>query len=293
MNKHFFTGEKAMSIWPKAIEETEELYTFDFQERDLADMQSVLRKIYQNVLDCDSVLQKSKRKEIDLQVHSQCYVAIYDIILNGKVQFGFPQGTDVGKARILSLNIAYNMMRLLFLQMTQNLAMKADLNPLRVTKPIIDTAVELTNYYGRAEKAANVTRFSAVGPVKVCSQVTIFYKDFDDHCSPETAAYDDLQVSGGSSRSIFEKKVKVSVTDNTNGEVICEVQQVIIKESSISKMKEKCEKARARYMNKLENEMAKYFAERTQSITKALPLLWGRSKKKLKMFADKIGLNIN
>jgi len=287
LNKHFFTNKVTMSIWAKAIKETELFYNFEFQEYDLAVLQDTLRNIYKNILDCDGDLERSVKKKKHLIQHSKCYTNIHAIIVAGQVEFGLPTGSEVGQARILSINIAYNLMKLLFLQMTQNLVMNVGLNPLAITKPIIDSAVEMINQYENVGSSVNSTRLSAIGTVRVCTEATFFFNEFDDNCSPEPVKQDMLLYVGGSTSALFEKQIKVSVKDTMSGTDVCSMEMKTTpqnpKEKIASEMKAKCEKARASYTNKIDRKIQEYLSERTQKIIKALPTLWGRSKKKLKV----------
>ena len=275
-----------MSIWPKAIDEAEQMFHVKFTERDLADMQSFLRDTYQYMLTCDDNLRESAKKNIDLKKHVQCYVEIYNVVQTGKLFFGLPADSDIGKTRILSLNMAYSMMKMLYLHMSKLLSAKADLNPLVIAKPILDTSVRLVNHYNRIGDAVNASILSGVSAVKTCVRETIFFREFNDHCSPVVNMQDALTISGGSTRSLFDHKYRVTVTDETTGETICELIKQSPTDAELSKMKKDCGNKRNKHIDKLMQKMSSYLKERTEVITEALQKLWGKNKKKLKSIAS-------
>ncbi|XP_066918642.1 uncharacterized protein [Clytia hemisphaerica] len=286
LNKHFFTNDKDMSIWSKAIDEAEQLFHVKFTERDLADMQGFLRDTYQYMLTCDDNLRESKRKSLDLKKHVQCYVEIYNVVQSGKLFFGLPADTDIGKTRILSLNMAYSMMKMLYLQMSKLLSAKADLNPLVIAKPMLDTSVRLVNHYNRIGDAVNASILSGVSAVKTCVRETIFFREFNDHCSPVVNMQDALTISGGSTRSLFDHKYRVTVTDESTGDTVCELIKQSPTDAELSKMKKDCGDKRNKHINKLMQKMSSYLKDRTEVVTESLQKLWGKNKKKLKIIAS-------
>ena len=246
-------------------------------------MQEILRNIHKFVLECDEDLAASKFKKRDLEKHTRCYANIYDVIQNGDIYFGLPPQSDVAKARILSLNIGYNLFKLLFLQMCKSLCVKSGLDSSVISKPFFEESMRLVEHYDKVGKSVNITRLSRVGPVKVCTRDTIFFRDFDDHCSPITELVD-LGMAGGISTTndasaIFETKYRITVTDEQNtGKTICDIEKTSPKDSELEKSKMECENKRKRYVNKLGHKIENYLENSVDLVTDSLSKLFQKDK---------------
>lgn len=255
-------------------------FKFKFQERELREMQEILRNVHKFVIQCDEELSESKFKQPDLQKHTRCYARIFDVIQNGNVYFGLPAQSDVAKARILSLNISYNMFRLLFLRMCQNLFIKSGLDPSVISKPLYDESMMILENYDKIGKSVNITRLSRVGPVKVCTRDTIFFRDFDDHCSPVTELVD-LGIAGdiltNDATTIYETKYRISVVDEQNKnskKSICDIEKISPNDSELEKSKKECKDARKRYVKKLKHKIEKYLENSVDLVTDSLSILY-------------------
>ena len=259
-------------------------------------MQNVLRNIHELVLDCDEDLHDSKQKTLDLKKHSRCYVRIYDVIKNGDVFFGLPAWSDVARTRILSLSLSFNMMKLLFLKMCQNLCIKSNLNPSVISKPFFEESMTMMEEYNAIGKSVNETRLNRIGPVSVCTRNTIFFKDFDDHCSPATELVD-LGISGGSltgSKEIFKHKYRITVIDeqlensgsgsnrSRSPATVCEIELEAPNDSQLEKAKKKCNHARLKHIKKVEQKIQNFIDDRVNIVISSLSKLWGNSRTQLR-----------
>lgn len=285
LDKYYFTGKKSMSVWPKALEETSTQYGLSFNERDLSDCQNIIRKIYQNMMFCDEKLSKhDKQHRIK---HAQCYETVYEIVSEGEVDFGFPTGSHAGTARILDMNMAYSLLKLLYLELSQQLALVVGLQPMNITKNIYTVAEDIVSKYKSVEKIAVEARTQQVGNVEICSVQDILFEEFPGTCEASSKIEeDDVTVAGGTSQDPFKQKFRAKVVDKKGGKEVCNEAMSTSPnkdaEAVKSELREKCKEKKKAYVDKLTKEIKEYLTRRSGLISNELPKLWRRKQKTLK-----------
>lgn len=296
LDKYYFTGKKSMSIWPKAIEDTSKTYGLTFNERDLTDFQNDIKKIYQNMMYCDEKLSKHDKKH--RVEHAECYETVYEIISEGDVDFGFPTGSLSGTARILNLNIAFNLLRLLYLELSQQLALVIGLQPMNVTKNIYTVAEDVVNKYKLVEKVALEARTQQIGNVEICSVQEILFEEFPGTCEASSKIEeDDVTVAGSTSQDPFKQKFRAKIMDKNSDEEVCNEAMSTTPQKDAeavkSELREICKEKKATYVNKVTKEMKQHISRRSGLISEELPKLWRKKQKTLKKLKAELDSKIS
>lgn len=290
LDKNYFTGRKSMSIWAKAIEETKDTYGLSFNERDLSDFQSNIRRIYEKMMFCDEKLSKhDKKHRIN---HARCYEKVYSVVTEGETDFGFPTSSKAGVSRILDLNIAYNLMKLLYLELSQQLALVIGLQPMNITRNIYLTAEDIVNKYKTVEQIALDARIQQVSSVKICSVQEIFFAEFDGTCeSDDKNEENEFTVAGNTSEDPFKQRLRAKVIDRKDGTEVCNILMSTNpqedEETVRKSLRKKCNSQKKTYVKKLTEEMKTFVSHRSGAVFQELPKLWrGKEKTLKKMKSD-------
>jgi len=289
LDKYYFTDKKKMSIWPKIIEETENVTNSEFEERELADMENSIKNIYRRMLECDlnnAAQKKKKKKEKDLV---KCYKTLGEFIADGFVDFSLPRGTMQGHAHMFEMNVAYNVMVLLIYHMISSMSIKAQLNSFSTQIQFYKIAEGFVESMEIVSASSIDVRLGSVSLIEICEIQEVLWQEFSGFCETRDTARvkrdADLIHGIGGSSNVFGQKYRATVTDDVTGDDICYEEANAKTAKSASKIKDDltktCAKQRENYISKLKKEITEYYNERSAAVTKELPKLWGSDKAKL------------
>jgi len=291
LNRYFFTVKKQDSVWPKAMKETEKLTKVEFGERELADMENAIKHVYRRILECNlnNAGQKKKTKKEKAKDLVKCYLTLAEFINDGFLDFAYPRGSMKGQAHMFEMNMAYNVMVLLFYHMLSAMEQEAlNMNSFQTQLQFYQIADSLVQTVEDAASNAVQVRVSAVTPVEICNIQTALWQEFPVACESGISRKrrDVGAVTGiGGTADVFEMKWRATVRDEITGETICQKEATTGegKDSAAVKkeLRAECKEARTEYVKQTKKEARELYEQRAAPVVEELPKLWGGSKAKL------------
>lgn len=288
LQKYYFTEKKAMSIWPKAIDETVKTLNSEFSERELFEMENDIKSIYRRMLECDLLVENKRKKKLSTKLrrrYAKCYLTLRDYIDDGFTDFGFPRGTIEGQAHILQMSLAYNVMSLLVLRMSQVIAEKANVQPMRAAKAIFDIADNLVTSVKTVTKDTIDARIQAISQIEICLMQDVLWQEFQVSCEFRMKRDVETAAGIGGPADKFQRKYRAKVTDEVTKKEVCNMALTTDatndKDAIKAKLTKSCAKLRDSYARTVKKDIQDFYAKRTLLVVEELPKLWSSDRKKL------------
>ena len=297
--KYYFTDDENTSIWPKAILETETNLNLKFSREELFNMEKDIKAVYRRMLECDFLFspfttkKSSKKKNRERRkLKTKCYLTLHEYIDSGFTDFAFPRGTIEGEAKMLQMGLAYHMMSLLVLQMTQQMAIIAHVTPIKAAISIIDIAESLVESIKSFTKNTIDGRIQAISQIEICQMEVLLWKEFPVTCEIRMKR-DVNSVDGiGGNKNIFLKRYRAKVIDNVTDKEVCnmalDTSETKDKDQVIYELTKACGLVRDNYARRIKKDITDFYTQRTLPVVKELSKLWYNDKKKLSEIKDKL-----
>lgn len=303
LNEYFFTTEKEDSIWPKVIKETEKITKVEFKERELADMENAIKHIFQRILECNlsNTGKKGKnQKNEKAKDLVKCYLTLGEFIEDGFVDFGFPRGTISGQTHMFEMNMAYNVMVLLFYHMLSGMEQAAmSMNSFETQLQFYRIAESFVLATEDVSQNAVDFRLEAISQPEICNIREALWQEFPVDCESSGTINagrkrrDISNVGGiGGSADVFKHTYRAQVKDTITGEIVCNNRGTTDEKNDAKSVKEGlrsgCTKERDNYLHKAKAEAERFYGQRARPVLKELPKLWGSSKTNLSKVKEEL-----
>ena len=288
--KHYFTDKKEMSIWPKAVEETEKTLGVEFQERELFDMENDVKNIYRRMLECEL---NSKKKKASRAVTARCFLTLREYIDDGKVDFSLPRGSIEGQAKMLEMHIAYNIMSLLILKLAEKKAQEARVSYFKAANYTLHIASSLVETCKIATNNTIDGRLQAISQTEICLMQECLWQEFQVSCEFRSKrSLGGSETGIGGEGDIFVQRYRAKVIDNVEKLEICNLALSTNSTTDAKAVKaslaRQCASKRSYHAKNVKREITKFYSTRTLPIVKNLCKLWGCDEEKLKNIAMKL-----
>lgn len=295
--KYYFTDKESMSIWPKAIKDTEKTLNLEFDERQLSEMENDVKIIYRRLLECELLHGKKKKR-----LFAKCCLTLGDYIDDGFTDFGYPRSNIEAQARLLQMNVAYNMMSLLLLRMSQRIADSAGVKSFSAAKSIFDIAENVVSSVRTVTKETIDARIQAVSQIEICLMEEVLWQEFQVSCEFRQDTSDQARTKrevdtgagiGGTSDK-FSQRYRAKVIDAVTKKEVCNLELSTSKNMDKAAVKaeltKKCAKLRDTYARKVKTDIKNFYSGCTLPVAEYLPKLWKSDTSRLKQIKTKLDL---
>jgi len=291
---YFCTDNKDLSIWPKAVTETEEMLGLEFSERELFECENDVKSICRRFLECELHEKNQKKKKAKPKVIARCFLSLVEYIDDGFTDFALPRGSVEGQAHMFQMHMSYQLMSLLLLKYAEKVAKAAGVSYMRAASSVVEISENLVNQTKIVTKNTIDARLQAISQIEICLMQEVLWQEFQVSCEFRIKKRSlDAGAGIGGEKDIFKRRYRAKVVDYVTQEEICNKAMTTSENMDDDEVKEKltkiCTVKRDLHAKQKHEEITAFYASRSLPVAQNVCKLWSCNDQKL----SKMKANLN